>query len=56
MTKLMSKSELIQKIVEQHSNNMSLPCAGICKICSDQEACHEGAERHQSVYKGADHI
>ena len=82
MAKLMSKSELIQKIAEQHPNNMtpkdvkgvkgviellaeigyrtqengSLLCARICQIRCHQEARYKGAERQQSVHKGASNI
>ena len=80
MAKLMSKSELVQKIAERHSNKMtrkdvkdvikvarrgrlqraqkngSLLCSRVRQICCYQEACHKGAERHQSVHKAADNI
>jgi hypothetical protein len=80
MAKLMSKSELIQKIAERHPNNMTPKdvkgvieslaeigykelkktgaffCARICQIRCHQEARYKGAERHQSVHKGANNI
>ena len=80
MAKLMSKSELIQKIADQLSNALTRKdikgvieslasvgykelkktgaffVPGFREICCHQEACHESAERHQSVHKGADNI
>jgi hypothetical protein len=65
MAKLMSKSELIQKISEHHPNNITRTdvrgvieslCARIRQIRCRQEPRHKGAERHQSVHKGADNI
>ena len=80
MTKVMSKSELVQKIVAQHSDKMtrkdvkadieslaaigykelnksrSLCYARFRQIRCRQEAGNKGAEWHQSVHKGANHI
>ncbi len=63
MAKLMSKSELIQKIAEQHPNKLQrtqesggLLRPRIRQIRCHQEARHKGEERHQSLHKGTDDI
>jgi hypothetical protein len=77
MAKLMSKTALIQKIAEEHPNNLTrkdvksvieslaeigykgtqengrVLRTGIRQIRRHKETGHKGAERHQSLHKGA---